>query len=177
MKDNLEIFAVWSAQRGDEEAWRNLFEWHFEPVYRYCLNLSSGRQDMAEEIAQQAFITAAKRIGRFNQQKGTFRAWLLGIAKKRSIKAKSRELRLRWYEKQFLKRGSETIKIQTQQLLVYEALARLPAHYRIVLEAKYLKGLTVNQIAEANNSTSKAVESLLVRARDKFAQVYAQMKK
>jgi RNA polymerase sigma-70 factor (ECF subfamily) len=177
MKDNLEIFAVWSAQGGDEEAWRNLFEWHFEPVYKYCLNLASGRQDMAEEIAQQVFITAARRIGRFKQQKGTFRAWLLGIAKKRLIKTKSRELRLRWYEKQFLKRGSERTKVNTQQLFVYEVLAHLPAHYRTVLETKYLKGLTVNQIAEANNSTSKAVESLLGRARDKFAQVYRQMQK
>jgi len=177
MNDNLEIFAVRRAQGGDEEAWRNLFEWHFEPVYRYCLNLASGGQDMAEEIAQQVFVTAARRIGRFKQQKGTFRSWLLGIAKKRLMKAKSKELRLRWYEKQFLKRGSETIKVQTQQLFVYEALAQLPAHYRTVLEAKYLKGLTVNQIAEAHNSTSKAVESMLVRARDKFAQVYRQMKK
>ena len=177
MKDNLEIFAVRSAQRGDEEAWHNLFEWHFEPVYRYCLNLASGRKDMAEEIAQQVFITAANRIARFKQKKGTFRAWLLGIAKKRLMKAKSKELRLRWYEKQFLKRGLERTKVNTQQLFVYEVLAQLPVHYRTVLEAKYLKGLTVNQIAEAKNSTSKAVESLLVRARDKFAQVYKQMQK
>jgi RNA polymerase sigma-70 factor (ECF subfamily) len=177
MKDNIEMFAVRSAQGGDEEAWHNLFEWHFEPVYKYCLNLASGRQDMAEEIAQQVFITAARRIDKFKQQKGTFRAWLLGIAKKRLMKAKTKELRLRWYEKQFLKRGSETTKVHTPRLFVYEVLAKLPAHYRIVLEAKYLKGLTVNQIAEANNSTSKAVESLLVRARDKFAQVYKQMQK
>lgn len=177
MKDNIEIFAVSSAQRGDEEAWRNLFEWHFEPVYKYCLNLASGRQDMAEEIAQQVFITAANRIGRFKQQKGTFRAWLLGIAKNRWMKAQSRELRRKWYEKKFLKRALERSKVHTPQLFVYEVLAQLPADYRTVLEAKYLKGLTVNQIAEAKNSTSKAVESLLVRARDKFAQVYKQMQK
>ena len=60
-------------------------------------------------------------------------------------------------------------------LLVYEVLAKLPVHYRSVLEAKYLEGLTVNQIAETSQSTPKAVESLLARARDKFAQVHAQI--
>jgi hypothetical protein len=59
METNVELFAVWGAQRGDQEACRDLFEWHFEPVYRYCLNLASGRLEMAEEIAQQAFMTAA----------------------------------------------------------------------------------------------------------------------
>lgn len=177
MKDNIEIFTVRSAQRGDEEAWRDLFEWHFEPVYKFCLNLASGQKDMAEEIAQHVFITAARHISRFNKQQGTFRAWLLGIAKKCWMKAKSRELRLKWYRKQFLKRVLERTKVHTPQIFVYEALAQLPVHYRSVLEAKYLKGLTVNQIAEANHSTPKAVESLLGRARDKFAQVYRQMQK
>jgi RNA polymerase sigma-70 factor (ECF subfamily) len=175
MIDNLEISAVKGAQRSDQEAWRNLFEWHFEPVYKYCLNLASGRKDMAEEITQQVFLTAARRIGRFKQRKGTFRAWLLGIAKKRWMKTQSRELRQKWYERQFLQRASERKKVDTPQLFVYEVFARLPVHYRSVLEAKYLKGLTVNQIAQANHSTPKAIESLLVRARDNFANVYRQM--
>jgi RNA polymerase sigma-70 factor (ECF subfamily) len=175
MEADIEIIAVRSAQRGDEDAWRNLFESHFEPVYKYCLNLACGRQDMAEEITQQAFMTAARRIGRFKPGQGTFRAWLLGIAKNRFMKVRAKELRHREHEKQFFKKASEREKVHKRQLFVHEALARLPVHYRLVLEAKYLEGLTVNQIAEANSSTPKAVESLLGRARDKFAQVHRQM--
>ena len=59
---------------------------------------------------------------------------------------------------------------------MHEALAQLPFHYRLVLEAKYLKGLTVRQIAESQDTTVKATESLLVRAREKFSQVYKQVK-
>ena len=88
------------------------------------------------------------------------------------MKIQSRELRHKCYEQQFLKKAPERKKEDAPKLLVYETLAHLPAHYRSVLEAKYLEGLTVNEIAEAHESTPKAVESLLGRARDKFAQVY-----
>ena len=175
MEADLEIITVRSAQRGDEDAWRILFEWHFEPVYKYCLSLSAGRQEMADEIAQQVFVTAAFRIGRFKQHKGTFRAWLLGIAKNRFMKVRSKELGQKGHEKRFSAKVPEGTKVDGSQVLVYEVLGELPAHYRSVLEAKYLEGLTVNQIAEANRSTPKAVESLLARARDKFAQVHRQM--
>ena len=127
---------------------------------------------MAEEITQQVFMTVARRIGRFKPQEGRFRAWLLGIAKNHFRKFQSKELRHKSYEKQLLKNASERKKTDAPKLYVYEALARLPVHYRSVLEAKYLEGLTVNEIAEANGCTPKAVESLLGRARDKFAQVY-----
>lgn len=172
MKVDRETFAVRSAQNGDEKAWRYLFERHFEPVYRCCLNLSSGRRDMAEDITQQVFMTAAHRIGRFKPKKGSFRVWLFGIAKNRFMKVQSGEFRQKYHEKQCSERASERKKTNAPELFIYEALARLPAHYRSVLEAKYLEGLTVNEIAEANDSTPKAVESLLGRARDKFAQVY-----
>lgn len=172
MEADREIFAVRSAQQGDKKAWIVLFGRHFEPIYRYSLNLSSGRQDMAEDITQLVFMTAARRVGRFKPQKGSFRAWLLGMAKNHFMKIQSKELRHKCYEKQFLEKGQKKERDDVSNLLVYEVLAHLPAHYRSVLEAKYLEGLTVNEIAETHGSTPKAVESLLGRARVKFAQVY-----
>lgn len=175
MEADIETIAVRGAQRGDEEAWRILFEWHFEPVYKYCLSLSAGRQEMADEIAQQVFVTAAYRIGRFKQRQGTFRSWLLGITRNRSMKLRSKEIRHRGHQKQLLEEVSGSEKVNSTHLIVHEVLAELPVRYRSALEAKYLQGLTVSQIAEANSSTPKAVESLLARARDKFAEVHRQM--
>ncbi|UCF14572.1 MAG: sigma-70 family RNA polymerase sigma factor, partial [Phycisphaerales bacterium] len=161
MEADLEITTVRGAQRDDEDAWRKLFEWHFEAVYRYCLSLSAGRQEMADEIAQQVFMTAARRIGRFKPRQGTFRAWLLGIARNRFMKLRSKELRDRGHQKQLLAEASGSEKVNRDHLLVHKVLAELPVRYRSVLEAKYLQGLTVNQIAKANSSTPKAAESLL----------------
>ena len=172
MEADIETIAVRRAQSGNEDAWRDLFEWHFEPVYKYCLSLSGGRHEMADEIAQQVFTTATRRIGRFRQGKGTFRAWLLGIARNRFMKLRSKELRHRGHRKQLLEETPGSGKVNRDHLLVHQVLAELPARYRLVLEAKYLQGLTVKQIAEANSNTPKAAELLLARARDKFAEVY-----
>lgn len=69
-----ETFAINAAQTGSEQAWRQLFEQHFEAVYRFCIALAGGRYDLAEELAQQVFVIAARRIHRFDPSRATFRA-------------------------------------------------------------------------------------------------------
>jgi len=64
-----ETVIIGAAQSGNELAWRQLFAWHFDAVYRFCLALACGRRELAEETAQQAFITAAQQIGRFDRGK------------------------------------------------------------------------------------------------------------
>jgi RNA polymerase sigma-70 factor (ECF subfamily) len=168
-----ETFAVSNARQGDERAWRELFEAHVDAVYQFCLSLAAGRQERAEEITQQVFMTAARRIRRYRPQSGTFRAWLLGIAKNRHMTAAAREQRRKRHEAAASQgRGQERAK---RDLGVHEALARLPHRYRKVLEAKYLKGMAVKEIAEVEGATVEAMESLLRRARSRFAQVYEQV--
>jgi RNA polymerase sigma-70 factor (ECF subfamily) len=175
MENNIEILTIKDAQRGSEQAWKELFRMNFEAIYQYSLNLTSGRRDMAEEVTQQVFMTAAARIGRFRPQRGTFRAWLMGIAKNKAKKVVSKEKKQAKLISQVLENNS-TVRNRYQETFVYEVLAKLPPHYRAVLEEKYLKGFKIDEIAQANNSTPKAVESLLARARDKFAQVLKEMK-
>ena len=175
MDEQSEVFLIEIARKGDERAWRQLFGLHFKAVYGFCLQLASGRQDMAEEITQQVFITAARNIRRFEPGRATFRTWLIGIAKKLYMKHTSKENRLKWYETIFALRNSAGQSDNSQQIMVYETLAVLPAAYRRVLEAKYLEGLTVSEIAENRGFTVKAAESLLARAREKFAEVYKGM--
>jgi RNA polymerase sigma-70 factor (ECF subfamily) len=176
MNVDVEILAIKSAQKGDEEAWRILFEHHFGAIYRYCLSLSCGQQEMAEDVTQRVFVTAARNIGKFKLSRATFRAWLVGIAKNCYMKVETKEGRYKWYETQFFKKRIESKNKYSSEALVHEALAILPVHYRLVLEAKYLRGQTVRQIAESKDTTVKATESLLARARGKFAQVYKQIK-
>ena len=52
MRMDDETFVVSSARRGDERAWRGLFEAHVDAVYQFCLGLPLGRPDRAEEITQ-----------------------------------------------------------------------------------------------------------------------------
>ncbi len=176
MNVDSETFAINAAQTGSEQAWQQLFERHFEAVYRFCIALAGGRHDLAEELAQQVFVTAARRIHRFDPGRATFRAWLLGIARNRLMAIRTSEQRRKRHEKSSAKGSSETVTREEPDLRVHDALARLPSHYRIVLEAKYIRGLSMKEIAADSDASIEAIESLLRRARADFAHVYEQMR-
>jgi RNA polymerase sigma-70 factor (ECF subfamily) len=170
-----EIVVIDAAQGGSEPAWRQLFAWHFDAVYRFCLALALGRRELAEETAQQVFVTAAERIGRFDPQRGEFRAWLLGIARHRFLVLRAKEHRRRRHETLSLEQRGPGAGACEPDLHVHEALARLPAEYRRALEGKYLSRLTMKEMAEVQGVSVEAIESLLRRARDRFAQIYEQV--
>jgi RNA polymerase sigma-70 factor (ECF subfamily) len=170
-----ETVIIVAAQSGSEPAWRQLFAWHFDAVYRFCLALAAGRRELAEETAQQAFVTAAQRIGRFDPHRGEFGAWLIGIARNRFMVLQAKERRRRRHETLSQEDAGDPAGGHEPDLHVHEALARLPVEYRRALEGKYLRRLTMKQMAQAKGISIEAVESLLRRARDRFAQVYEQV--
>ena len=176
MKWDSETFVINAAQNGSERAWERLFERHFDAVYGFCVALEGGRHDSAEEVAQQVFVTAARRIHRFDPGRATFRAWLLGISRNRHMAIRTSEQRRKRHEESSAKANPETVTRQEPDLRVHETLARLPWHYRIALEAKYLRGLSMKEIAADNDASIEAIESLLRRARASFSHIYEQMR-
>ncbi len=171
-----ETFAIQAAQKGSEQAWRQLFERHFDAVYRFCVALTGARHDLAEELTQQVFITAVRRIHRFDSSRAAFRAWLFGVARNRHMTMRNGEQRRKRHEESSAKGNPEAGMRVEPDLRVHEALARLPSHYRLVLEAKYLRGLTVKEIAVNKSASVEAIESLLRRARAGFAREYEQIR-
>ena len=171
-----ETFVIHAAQDGSEQAWQQLFERHFDAVYRFCIALTGARHDLTEELTQQVFVTAARRINRFDPSRAAFRAWLIGIARNRHMAIRTGEQRRKRHEESSAKWRSEAVTPGDPDLRVHEALARLPSHYRIVLEAKYLRGLSMNEIAVDRSASVEAIESLLRRARAGFAREYEQIR-
>lgn len=176
MDADSEMFAVYAAQKGCEWAWRRLFEWHFDGVYRFCVALAGGRTDVAEEVTQQVFVAASQRIHHFDPGRASFRAWLFGIAKNRHMAVRTSEQIKERHRESSAKEHSKVVSREEPDLQVHETLARLPAHYRVVLEAKYLRGLSLKEISSNNGASIDAVESLLRRARADFARVYEQIR-
>jgi len=170
---NDESGVIDKAKKGNEEAWSVLFKWNFKPVYSFCLQLVKGHDNEAEEITQQTFVIAARKVYKFNTDKGTFRLWLYGIAKNCYRKHLSK--------KKVVIYGSQNLAVDTpteptnafsKNRLVLEVLARLPAHHSAILEAKYFHGKSLAQVAEDHQATVSAIESRLTRAREKFKQTY-----
>jgi RNA polymerase sigma-70 factor, ECF subfamily len=170
-----ERFVIDCARGGSQQAWRQLFDGHFDAVYRFSLVLAGGRQDLAEEVSQQVFVTAARRIRRFRPEQATFRAWLHGIARNRYLTLAAKEQRRRRHEALPHREAGRLAGHARPNTLVHEVLARLPSEYRRVLEDKYLKRLTMKEMAEADGRSIEAIESLLRRARDRFAPIYESM--
>lgn len=177
MDGDAERQVIEDARDGSQQAWRQLFDWHFDAVYRYCLLLAAGRQDVAEEVSQQVLVTAARRIGRFRPGQATFRAWLYGIAQNRHLTLAAKERRRCVHETLSRQAEDGSNGRHKPELVVHDALARLPLEYRRVLEDKYLRRLTLREMARARGSSIEAIESLLRRARDRFASVYERMEK
>ena len=163
-----------AALRGDRAAWRALYDGAVAGVSGYVRWRCGGRADWADDATQDAWLTAAKTLKRFDPTKGPFEGWVCGIA------ANAVRNRLRGWMRYAAKTGplSAEVPERTQELAcdsalrVTTTLAGLSAHYEAVLRAKYLDGLSVNNIATKTGTTAKAVESLLTRARDAFRKAY-----
>jgi RNA polymerase sigma-70 factor (ECF subfamily) len=163
---------------GDERAWQAWYDEAFEPLYRYVHWRSGGLDDLADEIVQETWLTAVRRMRRFDPRRASFLAWLRGIAGN-VLRNRLRSRLARKSHREPLRSeppsdaSAETDLIERERAeRVAAALADLPEQYEAVLRAKYLDSASVAQIAEASGQTAKAVESLLARAREAFRQKY-----
>ena len=87
----------------------------------------------------------------------------------------AKERRRRQYETLPGADGAPATTASEPDTRVHEALARLPFTYRRVLEDKYLKRQTMKEMAQSYGRSIEAIESLLRRARDRFAPIYESM--
>jgi RNA polymerase sigma-70 factor, ECF subfamily len=161
---------------GEEFAWRTLYDEAFAGVYAYVLWRCAGLRDRADEVTQETWLTAVRRLRSFDPSAGSFASWLRGIAANL----------LRNHFRREVRRARRTQPLDKEPLAaahderedaerVAQALSVLPEHYEAVLRAKYLEGQSVAAIAAARDESPKAVESLLTRARQAFRQAYLEL--
>jgi len=139
----------------DADAFEVVLERHadaaFSLAYRIC-----GRRSLAEDIAQEAFLSVWRSGGRYDRARGSVRTWTLGIVHNRAVDA------LRRTGVHERRRASdegieETIEApertdsQAFDNAVSEeirgALGELPAEQRRVIELAYFGGFTHLEIA------------------------------
>jgi len=161
---------------GDDTAWKALYEEAFAGLYAYVLWRCGGLRDSADEVVQETWLTAVRRIGRFDPAQGHFAGWLRGIAANllrnhfRRIRRRERRTQPLVDETPSHPTGERGRRERAER--VARALSALPDRYEAVLRAKYLDGHAVADIAAAGGDTPKAVESLLTRARQAFRDAY-----
>jgi RNA polymerase sigma-70 factor (ECF subfamily) len=157
---------------GDEQAWRQWYDECCDGLYAYVLWRCGGLRDHADELAQDAWLTAVRRLASFDPAQGSFPGWLRGIAAGLARNHFRRNGRRRVVSLVGDRPAAEDAARRERAEEVARVLAELPEQYEAVLRAKYLEGAAVAEIAQARGESVKAVESLLTRARQAFRSAY-----
>lgn len=161
-----------AALGGDGPAWAELFRGAHDAVFRYALWRCGGRVDLAEDVTQEAWLLAARKLGAFDPACGSFAAWVCGLAANVARNAVRNNLRRSRRPVPVPVPVPEHETADHDPELVAVALAGLTREYEAVLRAKYFDGRGVDEIAAATGRSPKAVESLLARAREAFRAAY-----
>lgn len=162
---------------GDEAAWRSWYDAHSDRLRRYVHWRCGGMADLGDDVLQEAWLTAVRRIRDFQPGAGAFANWLFGIAAM-TLKNHLRKQRRRLARKEPLiedHAGAVVCAEGDTSWKTAQALAELPPRYERALRAKYLDGRTVNDIAVEWQESPKAVESVLSRARDQFRDAFQRL--
>lgn len=165
-----ELLEAWAA--GDREAGEALFARHFEPVVRFFQNKIDRDHD---DLIQKTFLGCLEGRARFRGE-GSFRAFLFGVA--RNVLGK--HLRGRYREAAKLdfahvsvaelhESPSQLVVEDQQQLLMLNALRRIPLDHQIVLELYYWEGMTAPEVGQMLEIPPGTAKTRLRRAKQLLA--------
>ena len=145
-------------ERGDEDAFRGLFG-RYAPSAMALARRVARQPFLAEEIVQEAFLAVWRNPSGYDQQRGSVRAWLMGMVHHRAVDAVRREESQRRRAEEAMVSDpvvspdpaddvADAIDLPEQRRAARAALAALPAEQREVIELMYFGGLSQSAIAE-----------------------------
>jgi RNA polymerase sigma-70 factor, ECF subfamily len=181
-RPDVDAALVEALRREDPEAATALVETYGDRVYRLARRITSSNED-AEEVAQDALWTAARKIGSFKGE-SAFGSWLYRITanaaymKLRSRRSKSAEIALDDVLPTLDEEGRHfepmddwSTRVDEQAIqgelrgVLEDAIAALPPDYRTAVILHDIEGLSNPDIAETLGISLPAVKSRIHRSR------------
>ncbi len=161
---------ITAIQAGDTEQFRALVERYHVGLIIHCEGLVADR-DTAEDLAQEAFIKAYRKIAEFNGSRARFSTWLYRIATNAALdylRARRRTVPQEDIE-QLADESAPDFSDELQRQLVRDAVARLtPPTHRQAIEAYYWHGHSYQQIASDLGVPVNTVRTWLRRAKQQL---------
>lgn len=160
---------VEDCQRGERDAFRELFESHRSKVYSIALRYTGNRSE-AMDLSQDVFVKLFSRIGEFRGD-SSFDTWLYRMVVNCCLDHRRKFSRLvplfdTLRQRDCLARDTE--RSQTSRK-VQDAVAKLPPEMRLTVVLRYMEGLSYVEIAEVFDCTTGTVASRLNRAHKELA--------
>ncbi len=174
------------ALRGDRAAIEAMADALLEPLFRFCLYRVGRNRHLCEEVVQETLVLAIRHLDHYDPPRANNNIfpWVTGLARNEIHRVLNREratvsLEAVWatMDRELLTLyarldaeplADEVLLREETRELVNATMSQLPPHYREALEAKYITGKSVRDLATLWRTTEKAVESLLTRARKAF---------
>jgi RNA polymerase sigma-70 factor, ECF subfamily len=161
------------ARRGDEEAFRLIFERYTRPIISFIFYMVN-RSDLAEELAQETFVRAFRSLHSLRDE-AKLSTWLFGIAKniaRESLRERHKERgRVDLTDRSVLDLRASTPSPAGQLLdkelseVVRHALLKLDEDKRLVFTLKVYQQQSYDEIAELTGYSIPKIRNDLHRAR------------
>ncbi len=153
---------------GDLDAFNPLVAGHQEEAWRIAFRFT-GDAAQAEDLAQEAFLRILEAAPRYRPA-GGFRMYLMRVLSRICIDWKRKKQPAPAGD-ELPDRGSpggpaDPVLEDERRTRVRSALDDLPSNQRIAVILRYYEGLSGSDIAQAMDTSAKAVERLLYRARE-----------
>src|SRR5215475_2250635 len=177
-----DVELLYGARRGDAEAWRTLYVRYLPFVWRQAHALL-GDPHAAEDVTSEVMLALLRNIDNLESEVPKLGGWLRTVVRCKAadhqralIRSRAKmavaATRLAADESTAQHSPSAPLEVVETKNRVHLALDSLPERQRIVLEWKYLDGLSVREMAERLGETEKAIESVLYRARREFRRLF-----
>lgn len=189
-KRDMGLVVAW--KQGNRVAGDKLFSETYESILKYvnyalCSYVIPNKQDVIEEIVEEAFTRAIKKIKEYDGSV-TFYTWIRGFACN-CIKEKIRELTKAnnnesiddYYDNELAYFESELPDFANPEYILikkeeYETIQKiilsLPEHYREILDLRIIKGMKNKDIAAMQGKHEDNIESLFYRALKAFKEEF-----
>lgn len=176
--------------RGDERAFNLFVDEYYPRLYRFAFPRVGRDPEVAQDVVQGTFEKVIPKLSYYRGEAALF-SWLCSFCRFeiaafwRSVNKRQPEVEL-VEEAPRVRAALESLaaaedgpasRLERLELarLVRVALDHMPPRYGNALEWKYLKGLSVREIAGRLELSPKAAESLLTRARQAFRDAFAEL--
>ena len=156
---------------GDIESFRLIVERYERPIARMIRNIINNRES-CEDIAQDVFFTAYRKLASFDPARGNFSTWLFTIARNKSINALRKKRPLSMSElPQKSDRHNPSDELAERELFdkLDAGLEALPSAQKRAFVLAEFEELSYEDIAQIEGVRIGTVKSRINRAKKKLA--------
>ena len=160
------------------DSFTDVVERYQTPLVQFLYGMV-GNLEQAEDLAQDTLLKAYEAMERRRPGQQFSAGWLYRIARNTALDTLRRKRLIAWLPIDLVEtllpaRGDFAGRVAEREL-VQQVLACLPARYRACLLLRTVAGLSNGEIAESMGISTRNVNTLLFRARERFRLVYAQL--